>query len=75
MKLFISYAHKDIKTVKRLVKLLENAGHEVWWDIQLKAGQTWRGQLEDEIANCDVLVYVMTPNSAWSESSNSHSKK
>lgn len=65
MKIFISYAHKDIKLVKRLIPILQQAGHDVWYDSALKAGQSWQQQLEDEIANCDVFVYVMTPNSAW----------
>lgn len=65
MNLFISYAHKDIKLVKRLITSFEQAGHDVWYDSALKGGQSWQQQLEDEIANCDVFVYVMTPNSAW----------
>lgn len=68
MKLFISYAHDDIKIVRRLVKILINAEHVVWYDNALKAGQGWQQQLDDEIKNCDVFVYVMTANSAWDKS-------
>ena len=68
MKLFISYAHKDITVVEQLVDLFRQAGHDPWYDHALKAGQPWQTQLSDQIASCDVFVYVMTPNSAWSVS-------
>jgi hypothetical protein len=36
--IFISYSRKDSAIVERLVKKLETAGHEVWWDMGIPGG-------------------------------------
>lgn len=68
MKLFISYAHADIDKIQPILKVFRNARHEVWIDTHLQAGQEWQTQLSNQIEACDVLVYIMTPLSAWSVS-------
>lgn len=66
MKQFISYAHKDKKTVQRLVDVLCNLGHDPWFDKQLVAG-LWQQQLHDAIQAADAFVYALTPESVASE--------
>ncbi|GEM_PF-1909067 len=68
MKLFISYAHADIEKIQPILDILRNAGHDVWIDTKLQAGQSWQTQLADQIQACDVFVYLMTPQSAWNVS-------
>jgi hypothetical protein len=67
MKLFISYAHTDKWQVKQLVEILEDAGHQPWFDNKLLPGQDWKQALADAIVDCESFVYAMTPESITSE--------
>jgi molecular chaperone DnaK len=67
MRLFISYARIDKSRIQILVDLLENAGHEPWFDIKLLPGQDWKAILLKEIHRCDAFVYTLSPDSISSE--------
>ncbi len=42
--------------------VLEQAGHEIWIDNNLRVGENWQQQLRDAIAACDAVVLALTPN-------------
>ncbi len=67
MRLFISYAHDDIRKVRQLVAIFRQGGHEPWFDEKLHTGEEWRDKLREEIEAADALVYVITPASIESE--------
>lgn len=37
-KLFLSYVREDQERARALAKLIERAGHSVWWDRHIKGG-------------------------------------
>ncbi len=57
-RVFISYAREDKAIVQYLAEGLTDAGHEVWWDVNLGAAEAFRETIESEIAGADVVVVV-----------------
>jgi hypothetical protein len=67
MRLFISYAHEDVKPVQQLVDILRAGGYEAWFDMRLLPGQDWQAELLAGITACDAFVYVLSPSSLESD--------
>jgi formylglycine-generating enzyme required for sulfatase activity len=63
MRLFVSYARKDKRRVRKLRQILWEAGFEPWMDLALVPAEHWRARILDEITRCDVFVYILTPAS------------
>lgn len=66
-RLFISYARVDLPIVRELVRLLHDGNYDPWYDHDLVPGVPWNDQLTRAIADCDLFVYVLTPESVASE--------
>jgi len=47
-RLFLSYAREDAAAAGRLARILERAGHDVWWDRELTAGSPPSRSLESQ---------------------------
>src|SRR5687768_13057227 len=67
MKLFISYAHTNHRKVRELSALLEELGHEVWFDEELNGGDDWWAGILRQIENCDVFIFALSKDSQRSE--------
>ncbi|MDX2138154.1 MAG: SUMF1/EgtB/PvdO family nonheme iron enzyme [Chloroflexota bacterium] len=67
-KIFVSYSRSDKAKVKTLIPLLrEDYGLDnVWWDENFYGGQVWLEEILQQIAQCDVFVYLMSPRSLGS---------
>lgn len=61
--LFISYKHFDQRVLMELSPLLEEAGYNVWFDKELRGGQDWWNTILENIARCDVFIYLMSQDS------------
>jgi hypothetical protein len=59
---FISYASEDRALVERLAQALTVAGHRVWFDRQLGAGD-FRDQIAAELAAAEVAIVVWSARS------------
>ncbi|MBE9111622.1 toll/interleukin-1 receptor domain-containing protein [Nodosilinea sp. LEGE 07298] len=70
--IFLSYARKDGQAaVTRLKAELEQAGFQVWRDIEgMRGGRAWRHQILDVIYSADAVVLVLTPSAVNSENVN-----
>lgn len=66
-RLFISYAHVDKRQVRELAEILQDGGHEAWFDHGLVVGRDWKEQLLEEITHCEAFIYALTPESVASE--------
>ena len=66
MKIFISYARRDADAVTLLQGDLEQAKHEAWYDRNLDGGQRWWDALLEQIRACDLLLFVLSPDSVRS---------
>ena len=74
IKVFISYAHKDIKAKNKLINYLAAMKSEglinIWYDNEILPGDKWRDSISDTLAEADILLYLVSPNSLASENCN-----
>lgn len=61
--IFISYSHEDQAIVKTLAQDFVSLGHKVWFDQDLIGGKVWWDQILAKIRECDLFVFVLSPNS------------
>lgn len=60
---FLSYAREDREFAARLARVLEQAGHSVWWDRRLDGGEEFAAEIEAALDQAEVVVV------AWSKQS------
>ena len=65
--IFISYSQKDRDRVKRLVDALTADGYEVWWDMAIRAGESFDHLIEDTLKRVKCVVAVWSRHSVKSE--------
>jgi len=66
-KIFISYARLDADTAREIALELERIGYEVWWDVRLVAGSTYRQDLASYIDSAARVLVIWSPNSVVSD--------
>ena len=54
--IFLSYAREDRSCAERLARVLESAGHEVWWDRRLGGGEEFSAEIEVALERADVVL-------------------
>lgn len=64
--IFLSYSREDHACAERLARVLENAGHEVWWDRRLEGGEEFSSEIEAALDRSDVVVVAWSRNSVKS---------
>lgn len=60
MKIFITYSRSSKISVESLVKDLKQLGHEVWFDNELRGGQSWWDSILKNIRECEIYVFALT---------------
>ena len=78
MKVFISYSTRNRDAVQSLAKDLEGAlntvspstRNEVWFDQELVGGHDWWNSILEQLRNCDVFIFALSPNSIKSDACN-----
>lgn len=60
---FLSYAREDAAKAKSLARILERAGHDVWWDRHIRSGSEFAGAIEEALKQADAVLVL------WSETS------
>ena len=66
-RIFLSYAHADRAAAEKLGRhLQDDHGLQVWWDRALVAGVDWGDQIEEAMESSDLMVVILSPNSAHS---------
>lgn len=65
--IFISYSRTDKETVGLVARRLDRVYGQIWFDRELVGGQDWWQEILSQIANCDVFVYMISPDSIRSE--------
>lgn len=67
-KVFLSYVREDEKKARTLAGLLEQAGHKVWWDRQIKSGAQYSREIDAALNAADLVVVLWSHasiESAW----------
>jgi uncharacterized membrane protein YhaH (DUF805 family) len=64
---FLSYSRHDKDRVVSLVRLLEQQGWRVFWDIKIAPGKQWLDVIEGSITGSRAVVVVWSENSVRSE--------
>ncbi len=66
--LFVSYSRRDSRTVDSLVARLAEDGHSAWIDREgIDGGAQWRATIVKAINAADVVLLVLTADSAASD--------
>lgn len=47
--IFLSYAREDKGAAHRLADALQAGGWSVWWDCEIRPGETWDQKIEHEL--------------------------
>ena len=66
--IFLSYAREDRACAERLARVLETAGHDVWWDRRLEGGEEFSAEIEAELSKAGVVLVAWSKesvNSRW----------
>lgn len=66
-RVFLSYSSSDRSLTERTAAHLEDAGHAVWWDTDLVAGDAYRSVIDAELDSAEVVIVVWTPASVRSQ--------
>lgn len=66
MRIFISYSRDKRESVEAIARVLEDGGHDPWYDKELTPGKDWKRELAVEIRRADVFIYALTPKSVTS---------
>ena len=66
-KIFITYAHTDIEAKDKLVTYLATMKREglinIWYDNEILPGDRWRDSISKNLAEADILLYLVSANS------------
>lgn len=66
MHIFISYAREDSARVEELRDNLTEAGHDVWFDQDMRGGEQWWDLVLQRIRSSDIVIFAVSPDSVTS---------
>ncbi|HET7606606.1 MAG TPA: TIR domain-containing protein [Sphingomicrobium sp.] len=67
-RIFLSYAREDAAAAQMAAAALEQGGHEVWWDHQLRAGSRFSWDIDAALKRAEAVVVLWSKasvESAW----------
>ena len=68
LKVFVSYSRRDVDFADQLVHVLADRGFEVVIDRKdIDAAERWKERLGQLILQSDIIVFVLSPDSARSD--------
>lgn len=62
-RIFISYLKQTPQPTTELARILQLAGHTVWWDTNLFSGEAFREAIDRELDAADVVIVIWTDES------------
>ncbi len=65
--IFISYSQKDRRRVKPLVDALTAEGYQVWWDLDIRAGESFDELIETTLEEVRCVVTVWSQHAVASK--------
>ncbi len=67
MQTFLSYSRSDASVEEAVAKDVKFMGHEVWYDREVAGGQAWWNEILQQIRECDLFIFILTPRSLESQ--------
>ena len=71
LKVFITYSHEDTASKDELIRQLAVMKREgiidIWHDNKITSGERWRDTIFSNLANSDILFYLVSASSVDSE--------
>ena len=61
--IFLSYAREDRGCAEALARVLEGAGHQVWWDRRIESGLEFAAEIEAALDAADVVLVLWSHQS------------
>jgi len=65
--IFISYSQKDRRRVEPLVAALTAEGYRVWWDLEIRAGESFDELIESTLKKAQCVITVWSEHSVVSK--------
>jgi formylglycine-generating enzyme required for sulfatase activity len=65
--IFISYKREEQPTARRLADVFEKKGWSVWWDPELRAGETFDAVIERELKAAKLVIALWSKRSVMSK--------
>lgn len=65
--LFVSYSHHDADLVHPLIQEMTERGFRIWYDEGIEPGAGWDDNIADQIARCDLVIAMISPEYLESE--------
>ena len=65
-RIFLSYAREDRRLAEKLARVLEDAGHGVWWDRHIDGGEEFAAEIEAELDQANAVVVLWSKDSVKS---------
>ncbi|MEM9511814.1 MAG: toll/interleukin-1 receptor domain-containing protein [Cyanobacteria bacterium P01_E01_bin.48] len=62
-KIFLSYTRHNDLLVKNLTEDIRSLGYSIWFDQELSGGQAWWNQILENIRECDIFIFALSPES------------
>jgi hypothetical protein len=66
-KIFISYSYKDRELAEEIASAVKDVGANVWFDRDMKAGASWKDEIQKALEESRTFVIVLTPEALDSE--------
>ena len=60
---FLSYDRDDSDRARQFARVLEKAGHQVWWDLHVRGGAEFSKVIEEALKAADAVVVLWSRNS------------
>jgi adenylate cyclase len=67
-RVFLSYARDDAGLAKQLASLIDEAGHQVWWDREIHGGSHFSNEIDKALQDAEAVLVLWTEvsiKSAW----------
>jgi hypothetical protein len=64
--IFLSYAREDRTCAECLARVLEGAGHSIWWDRHIDSGEEFAAEIEAQLDKADAVLVAWSKHSVKS---------
>ncbi len=68
MYIFISYSRSQFNFVDTLAAVIQDMGHQIWFDVeQLAPGENWKDEINEGLSKVDTLILIASHDAITSE--------